>query len=324
MGNTVVLAGGSGFIGTALAKSLTERGYHVVTLTRSARANPDFGEDVVWSASPVGTDVNSPVGTDVNSPVGTDDSSPPWHSVIDGAAAVINLTGRNVDCRHTPESLAVIRSSRVDSTKAIAQAIERAQTPPPVWVQGSAVGYYGDVRDYECTVDSPPGTSALGDITVEWEACIPKDLPHTRTCVVRTGVVLGIGGGALDQLARVTRLGLGGTVSDGGQYLSWIHLRDIVRIFEWCVDTESADGIYNGVSPTPTINREFMRTLRKVLRRPWSPPAPAIAIKIGAWLMGTTASLALESNRAVPSRLLEQGFQFEFTDLEATLRDLLL
>lgn len=297
---TVVLAGGSGFLGSAIASALHAQGYEVVTLTRSPRSQPPFGRDVAWDGKNAGD----------------------WYAAVEGAAAVINMTGRNVDCRHTDENLAVIRSSRVDATRAVGAAILAAATPPPVWVQGSAIGYYGDVRDEVCTEETGPGDSPLAKVTVDWEAAVPDTPPQTRVCFLRTGMVLGKDG-ALPRLAKVTKLFLGGTVGDGGQYMSWIHVDDIVGIVQWFLNNDSAAGHYNAVSPTPPTNKDFMSTLRKVLNRPWSPPAPAFAVRIGAALMGTAGSLALDSTRAVPERLLAQGFQFKFADLEGALRDLL-
>ncbi|MEM7165408.1 MAG: TIGR01777 family oxidoreductase [Planctomycetota bacterium] len=296
----IVLAGGSGFLGRALAQHLSALGHEIITLTRSPRSKPSVGRDVAWDARSAGD----------------------WHQSLDGAAAVINLVGKNIDCRHTDANLALIRSSRVDATRAIGEAIGAANTPPPLWIQGSAAGLYGDVRDHESTEESAPGNTPLSEIAVDWEQAVPNETPGTRVCILRTGVVLG-DSGALPVLAKLTRFGLGGSAGDGSQFMSWIHVADIVGIVDWFLATPTAAGAYNAVSPSPITNKAFMQTLRKVLKRPWSPPAPAFALRLGATLMGTDPSLALDSMRCVPSRLLAEGYAFAHTDLESALADLL-
>jgi uncharacterized protein (TIGR01777 family) len=298
---TIVIAGGSGFIGTALAQEFIRRGRPVVVLTRAPRARPDGVREVAWDGAKLG----------------------PWAAELDGAAAVINLTGKNINCPHTPENLQTITASRVNSVRAIAAALAQAKSPPPVWVQASATGYYGDTGDRLCDESSPAGDDALAQICREWEqAFASASLPATRRVGLRIGFVLGWGGGALPVLARLTRLFLGGAAGSGRQYISWIHLDDLVRIFVAAVEDEAFHGTYNAVAPNAVTNTEFMRSLRRALGRPWSPPAPAWAVKLGARLMGSEPSLALISQRSAPARLLQGGFQFQFPELAGALREL--
>jgi len=198
------------------------------------------------------------------------------------------------------------------------------KTPPRVWVQASATGYYGDTGDRLCGETAPNGQDPLAEICREWEnTFLSAALPATRRVVLRIGFVLGREGGALPVLARLTKLFLGGSAGSGRQYISWIHLSDVVRMFAAAVASEGLAGTYNAVAPAPVTNAEFMRELRRALRRPWSPPAPALAVKLGARLMGTEGSLALISQRCSAQKLLAAGFQFQFPELSPALRHLL-
>lgn len=296
----VVLAGGSGFIGQALARELQGHGYEVVNLSRSPRAGQDGIAEIQWDGEHLG----------------------PWVNSLEGAEAVVNLAGRNINCPHTPENLAQITSSRVNSVRVIADAISQTANPPRVWVQASAVGFYGDTGDRVCDESSPAGTGSLADICRKWEdALCASHLPHTRTTVLRIGFVLGREGGALPVLKRITRLFLGGAVGSGRQYISWIHQADLTRMFLAAIE-EDLSGAYNAVGPEPVTNAGFMRELRRACHRPWSPPAPEFAVRMGSKLMGSEASLALMSSRCRPRRFQERGFQFQFSGLGAALRDL--
>ncbi len=297
----IVIAGGSGFIGTALAQEFIRRGYAVIVLTRSPRARTDGIREVAWDAKNFGD----------------------WAAQLDGATAVINLTGKNINCPHTPENLRAITASRMDSVNAVAAAIAQASVPPLVWVQASAVGFYGDTRDAACDESAPSGTDNLANICRQWEAaCANLALPQTRKVILRIGFVLGRDGGALPVLARLTKLFLGGAVGSGRQYISWIHLADLVAMFLAVVERENMSGTFNAVAPNAVTNAEFMRELRRALHRPWSPPAPALAVKLGAKLMGSDPSLALISQRCMPRKFQEAGFQFQFHELRGALQNL--
>lgn len=299
--NRIILAGGSGFIGTALAFEFARRGYEVVVLTRRPEARADKIEEVAWDGKTAGA----------------------WSQYLDGAKAVINLTGKNVNCRHTPENLRAITASRVDSVRALGQAAALVETPPRVWVQASGIGFYGDTGERVCDECAPMGTDALATVCRDWEGALQGlELPRTRKVFIRIGFVLGREGGGFPILAGLTRKFLGGTAGNGRQYVSWVHLADLVRMFAAAVERDDLDGTFNAVAPNPVTNAEFMRELRGALHRPWSPPVPALAVKIGARLMGTEPSLALTGQRCVPKHFLDSGFEFEFSELRPALADL--
>jgi len=300
-GKRIVITGGSGFIGTVLAREFSRRGDTVIVLTRSPRERPDGVREVLWNGKQLGE----------------------WIQHLDGAEAVINLTGKNINCPHTPENLRAITGSRVNSVNAIGLALEHLKIPPRVWVQSSAVGFYGNTKDRSGDETAAVGHDPLAQVCDAWEkAFIAVKALHTRKVTLRTGFVLGREGGALPVLAKLTKLFLGGAAGDGRQYISWIHLADLVQMFVAAVENENFSGAFNAVAPNAVTNAEFMRELRRALHRPWSPPVPAWAIKLGAWLMRGEGSLALASQRCSPGRFAAAGFQFQFPNLPAALNDL--
>jgi uncharacterized protein len=298
----VVLAGGSGFLGRALAAELIKCDYDVIVLTRAPRGRGDGVREAEWDGEHVGE----------------------WIQCLDGADAVVNLAGRSVNCRHTPENLREIAGSRVNSVRAIAGGIQQVTHPPRLWVQSGAAGYYGNRYDEWCDEKTSNGQGRLAEICRQWEETFYSvDAPKTRRILFRIGIVLGGEGGALLLLARYTKWFLGGAAGSGRQYISWIHLVDLVRMFRLALEYDNFfAGIYNAVAPNPVSNAEFMRTLRRTLYRPWCPPVPVWAVKLASRLTHTEASLALDGCRCAPKRFLESGFQFKFTELRAALKDI--
>lgn len=295
----IVLAGGSGFIGSALARECLAKYGEVVVLTRAPRKRDDGVREVEWSGEHIGE----------------------WIKFLDGADAVINLAGKNISCRHTEENIRALTESRVNSVCAIGQALEHVKVPPPVWVQASAIGYYGNAGERICDETSPNGSDTLSDICRQWEYAFNHvPAPGTRKVLLRIGIVLGRDGGALPVLAKLTKWFLGGSAGSGKQFMSWIQIKDLMRIFEESIARRDWLGTFNAVAPNSVQNAEFMCELRRVLHHPWSPPAPALAIKLGAKLMKTEPSLALDSCRVVPKRLAEAGFQFQFPVLGGALK----
>jgi uncharacterized protein (TIGR01777 family) len=298
---SIVIAGGSGFIGRALAAEFSRCGYAVTILTRAPRERGDGVNEILWDGEHIGE----------------------WISVLEGADALINLAGKNINCPHTPENLQAITGSRVNSVKVLNEAVGHVKVPPSVWVQASAVGFYGDTRDRICNETSPNGSGALADICHEWENAFSQvKALAIRKAALRIGFVLGRDGGALPVLASLARIFLGGAAGSGRQYISWIHLADLVRMFTTVVESDKFYGAFNAVAPSPVTNAEFMRELRRVYHRPWCPPSPELAVRIGARLMGGEPSLALISQRCVPGKFADAGFQFQFPKLPAALRDL--
>lgn len=297
----IILAGGSGFVGQALAPVLVAKGYDVVVLGRSAAHRKDGVDYLQWDGKTVGR----------------------WSSALEGAQALVNLTGKNINCRHTSENRREIIRSRVDSVRVLGEAIANCATPPKVFAQASGVGYYGDTGEQIVDENAPPGNDFPAEVCRLWEGAFNAlVLPATRKVVLRLGVVLGRDGGALPVLEKLTRWFLGGAVGTGLQFISWIHVADLIQTFVSVIERPELTGVFNATAPAAVPNHEFMRELRRALQRPWSPPVPAPFVRAGAWLMGSEGELALLSSRCFPRRFLEQGFRFQFRNLREALNDL--
>jgi len=297
----IILAGGSGFVGQALAPVLVAKGYEVVVLGRSAAHRKDRVDHLQWDGKAV----------DV------------WASALEGAEALVNLTGKNINCRHTPENRREIIRSRVDSVRVLGEAIANCTTPPKVFAQASGVGYYGDTGDEVVDEDAPPGSDFPAEVCRQWEGEFDElDLPATRKTILRLGVVLGRDGGALPLLEKLTRWFLGGAVGNGRQFISWVQVADLIQMFVSAIERPELTGMFNATAPAAVTNREFMRELRSALHRPWSPPVPAPFVRAGAWLMGSEGDLALLSSRCAPRRYLEHGFPFQFPTLREAFANL--
>jgi uncharacterized protein len=282
MSKKVILAGGSGFLGQALAQALAGEGWDPVILTRAPREDAAFRE-VLWNGETGGA----------------------WAAELEGAAAVVNLAGRSLNCVHTLENSREILDSRVNAVKALGKGYARTKHPPPVWIQCSASGIYGNAGDRLCDESLPPGPGFLAEV------CAALELPGVRRVVLRIGVVLGRSGGAFPPLARLARRFLGGAAGSGRQYLSWIHRDDLIRIFVAALNSPEMSGTYNACAPVAVSNAEFMRTLRAAVGRPWSPPAPEFAVRLAArYLLHTEATLILH------------GFSFKYGLLTPALADL--
>lgn len=299
----VILAGGSGFLGRSLARHLLDAGYDdVVVLTRSDAATDRAGvRHVTWDGKTQGE----------------------WSRELDGAVAVINLAGRNVNCRYNAANRREIVESRVDSVRAIGTAIRACANPPTVLIQAATLAILGDAGDAIRDESAAPGVGFSPDVAKAWEAAFNESItPNTRRILLRISFALGRDGGALGTLATLTRCFLGGTVGTGRQYISWIHVDDLCRLMIWAIENDHAKGLYNATAPNPVTNAEFMRELRGALHRPWSPPAPSWAVRVGAFFLRTEPELALWGRRGIPKRLVDEGFAFRFPELRDALRDL--
>ena len=297
-GDRVVLAGGSGFLGGHLARHLAVDGVDVVVLTRSPDRHVGPGRAVAWDGRTIG----------------------PWAAELSGARAVVNFAGKSVDCRYTAANLLEIDASRVDSVRVLHSALRDCQGPPPVWVQAASLAILGDSGDEECDESAWPGRGVAVQTCLKWEdALFQEQDPDVRVVCLRISFVLGADGGALERLGTLARCGLGGTVGSGRQWISWLHVDDMNRIFRRAIEDTALRGVVNATGPNPATNREFMRALRRAVHRPWSPPAPAWAVRVGARLMGTEPSLALTGRRGVPGCLEGLGFEWEHPDLDTAL-----
>ena len=297
----VVIAGGTGFLGRNLAAHLTDSGWHVLVLSRSAPASAMRWHHARWDARTPGD----------------------WVRYLDGADAVVNLVGRTVDCVKTPDHCDEILRSRVESTTVLGRALRTVTHLPRVWVQMATAHRYGDPPDVVCDEDSPFGHGFAPFVGQAWEEAFDREAPAPlRKVVLRTSFVLGTSGGALPRLASLVRVGLGGTVGSGTQGISWIHEHDMNRLFERAIDDERMSGAYIATAPNPVSNAGFMRELRAALHRPFGLPAMSWMVRAAAPILQTDAELALFGRYCVSRRLREEGFEFQFPDVRSALADL--
>jgi len=301
MPKKVILAGGSGFLGRSLAEHLLVKGYEVIIFSRGQTREEKGLRYVQWDGTHLGE----------------------WSREIDGSYAVINFTGKSVNCIYTKKNREEIIRSRLDSVKVLDQAIRESVRPPQAFIQAGSLAIFGDTTN-QCDEDGQHGTGFSVEVCEAWEqAFFAQELPDTRKVMLRIGFVLGKNGGALEPLMKLVSLNLGGTVGSGRQYISWLHIDDCNEMFLQVMENPLMSGLYNATSPTAVTNREFMATLRKVMKKGWSPPAPAPFVWLGAYLfMQTEPSLALTGRNCVPKRLMDQGFSFRYTNLETALRDI--
>jgi uncharacterized protein (TIGR01777 family) len=297
----VVIAGGTGFLGQSLARHLTATGHDVVVLSRRTPARAPAWTHAAWDARTSGD----------------------WVRHLDGAAALVNLAGRTVDCVKTPDHCDEILRSRVESTIVLGRALRKVGNLPRVWVQMATAHIYGDPPDVVCDEDSPFGYGLAPFVGQAWEDALQREAPaQIRKVVLRTSFVLGKGGGALPKLAALARFGLGGTVGSGRQGISWIHEHDMNRLFVRAIEDEQMSGAYIATAPNPVSNAEFMRELRRALRMPIGLPAMSWMVRAAAPLLRTDPELALFGRYCVSRRLREAGFDFQFPDVRSALRDL--
>ncbi len=297
----IVLAGGSGFLGQELAHDLVALGYDPVILTRSMRGKTGRVRQVQWDGKTIGK----------------------WAIELDGAKAVVNLTGKSVNCRYTHENLREINESRVNSVRVVDEAISKCTRPPEVLVQTASLAIYGDAGNRLCDENSPAGDGIPVETCRLWEEAFNEGkTPFTRRIILRIGFVLGKSGGALGTLSKLVKCFLGGTVGSGRQYISWLHVADMNRMFLWAIERDDVHGVFNATSPNPVTNAEFMRELRRALHRPWSPPTPSWAVHVGSWFMRTEPCLALTGRRCDPKQFLQHRFEFRFPNLREALGDI--
>jgi uncharacterized protein len=311
----VAIAGGTGFLGRKLANKLTEAGHEVLILTRrpsTFTSNVDVDNNR-RSTSTSGASVEirwKPDGT-----AGT------LAKDLEGVDAVVNLAGEGIaDQRWTAARKEALRSSRVLSTRTLVRAIGECSRPPSVFVSASGVGYYGAHGDEAVTEDTPPGSDFLARLCVEWEQeARAATSPQTRVVNVRTGLALAADGGALKKMLLPFKLGLGATMGSGDQYMPWIHTDDWTSLVAWLIDTKIASGAFNATAPAPITNREFTRTLGRVLGRPAFFVAPAFVLRTA---LGELSTALLTGQRALPACAEQMGFRFRYHTLEPALRSL--
>ena len=306
----IVLPGGSGSVGELLAEHFHAQGDTVVVLSRTPRARP-------WTVLPWD---------------GVHEG--PWVDALDGADAVIGLSGRTVNTRSTPEHRREIYDSRIGPTQLLSRVLRGLRNPPSVWLNASTATIYRHALDRpQSEADGEigghePGVPAAWQFSVkvglDWEAALfDGDLPHTRRLALRTSLVMSPQPGSIFAvLSRLARLGLGGTNGKGTQRVSWMHAHDYVRAVDTMLREDAWDGVVNLAAPEAPPNREFMRTLRRAWHMPFGPPAPEWAIQVGTFLLRTEPELVLKSRWVYPGRLEREGFRFDFPDWASAAKDL--
>lgn len=303
--NKLIIAGGSGFLGLNFTKHLAMNApnqWDVIILSRSQpNCDPKHAQWVQWDGRTLGE----------------------WTERLIGATHILNLAGRSIDCRKTPDRWRQIIDSRVDTTNLIGEALRQIDHAPECWVQMSAIGIYGTESNNICTEESEHGADQLAQVVQLWEATFETSCPlSTRAVTLRSGVVLGRDSGAFPVLHRLARFGLGGKAGSGKQGISWIHIHDICRLIENAFNTHRT-GVYNACTDDPKSNADFMRALRKAINQPIGLPAPGLGIRIlCSIVLDTDASLALKGAYCSPKRLIDEGFEFKFAEIDSAMHDL--
>jgi uncharacterized protein (TIGR01777 family) len=299
----VMITGGSGLIGRALAADLARDGHEVIVLSRRAERITDLpaGVSAVW------WDGHTTEG---------------WGPRASGVDAIINLAGENISSgRWTKKRKDRILKSRLSAGQAVVRAVTAAAQRPRVAIQASGAGYYGPCGDEIITEERPPGQDFLSGVAVDWEASTaPLEALGLRRAVIRTGVVLSTAGGALPRMMLPFRLFAGGRLGNGRQWFPWIHIADEVGAIRFLIENEAASGPFNLTAPAPLTNTEFSRLMGQILKRPALILVPGPILRM---LFGEMATALLDGQRAVPQRLLQMGFKFRFADAGSALRDLL-
>lgn len=298
----IIIPGGTGYLGKILTTYFNARGFNVVVLSRSSDNRDKRARFVHWDGEHLGA----------------------WADELEGAVAVVNMAGRSVDCRYTQRNKAEIYASRLRSTRIVGEAIARCAKPPKVWLNSSSATIYRHALERE--MDEATGEIGTGfsvDVCRRWEQTLADaPTPHTRKVAIRSAIVIGKESEALGALRRIVRLGLGGVLGAGMQFVSWIHDADFTRAVHWLIEHDELEGAFNLAAPNPLTNREFMRELREVYGRGFGLSATKLMLEFGAFFLRTETELVLKSRRVVPARLLESGFQFEHEEFRAAMNEI--
>ena len=294
----IVLAGGSGFLGGALEAVLTQQGHSVALLTRSPK--PETTNQIAWTP---------------------DGSAGSWVKQLTGTDAIVNLAGEGIaDRRWTDERKRTLRNSRLLPTRSLVAAMRQLSPAPTVFVSQSGINFYGPRGSDLTTESTAAGSDFLAGLCVEWEQEAEQASSFTRVVTLRTSPVLSHSGGVMGKMLLPFRFGVGGPFGDGAQYMPWVHMKDWLDLVLWFLTNDRTRGAFNATAPGPVTNREFARTLGRVLHRPAFIPVPGVALRL---MVGELAEILLTGQRAVPARAEEMGFRFAFPQLEPALRDLL-
>ncbi|RAW03558.1 TIGR01777 family oxidoreductase [Pseudochryseolinea flava] len=298
----IIIAGGSGYIGTVLCDFYKDKASEIIILSRRVEKTEAPIRTVLWDATTLGE----------------------WKHELENADMLVNLVGKSVNCRYTEENKNEILRSRIASTHILGEAVQQLKSPPSLWIQSSSATIYRHSIDLMMTeAEGEKGSNFSENACVKWENTFNTiPLSRTRGVILRTSIVLGRRDGAFPRLMNLVRAGLGGQQGSGEQFVSWIHERDFVNVIEWIRTHPTACGIYNCASMQPVTNKEFMNSLCKAMHVPFALPAPEFLLRWGAKIIGTETELILKSRKVYPERLLDHGFVFEFPDLKSALVDL--
>lgn len=304
----IILAGGSGFLGRVLADDFAAKGNEVVILTRNPKARAGLIREVRWDGESVGD----------------------WAKELEEACAVINLAGVSVNCRYHARNRKLLLDSRLNSTRVLGEAIAQCANPPPVWLNSSTATIYkhtlGAAWDERGEIGGCVEAKDFFSVQIatEWERTLNEAItPRTRKVALRSAMVLGHAkNSVLPNLLRLARLGLGGSLAGGRQFVSWIHQQDFCHATEWIIEHENLSGPVNLAAPNPVTNAEFMATIRGACLAPFGLPASRWMLEVGAFFMRTETELVIKSRRVVPGKLASSGFPFEFPELKPAIEDL--
>lgn len=300
----ILIAGGSGFIGSALVNALQGEGHAITVLARNERsANEKLGSKarvLPWDGEFVGA----------------------WAEAVNGADVIVNLAGESIgDGRWSKARKEKILQSRLKATRAVVDAIVKAEKKPSLLINASAVGFYGNVPSGDVDESHAPGDDFLANVCKEWELEARRaESAGVRVALIRTGIVLSKNGGALPRMLTPFKFFIGGKIGSGAQWMPWIHLDDHLGVIKYIIGNQSLNGAVNLSAPQPAMMKEFARALGKAMHRPSIFPVPGFVLKV---MLGQMSSLVLEGQRAVPKKLLSAGYQFQYPDLLTALKDVL-
>jgi uncharacterized protein (TIGR01777 family) len=294
MGQKIVIAGGTGFIGQYLNQRFRNEGFEVLIVSRDAH-------HINWNNDAQLTEA------------------------LEGAATLINLAGKSVDCRYNETNKSLILNSRVETTRKLQQIIEQCKTPPKLWINSSTATIYRHSEDK--AMDEYTGEIGSGfsvEVAKAWEkAFFEKPVSNTRKVALRIAITIGKNGGVMKPYINLVKYGMGGRQGSGRQMFSWVHIEDLFRVIRFVMDNEDMNGIYNCAAPNPVPNRTFMREMRNILKPLISFPSPKILLKAGAFLINTETELILKSRWVIPEKLTEKGFIFKYPDIRSALKNIL-
>ena len=299
----IVLAGGTGFLGGLLAERFKHR-YAITVLSRSPSRFEDGINYVQWNARTLGD----------------------WKKELEGAQILINLTGKSVDCRFTDANRKLILNSRIESTKVLADAVQKVSNPPALWINAAGASIYSPSRTNRSTEeDESVGDSFMAQVSKQWEDVLfssNESLPDIRKVALRISLILGASGGVAPKLFRFSRLFLGGSQGSGKQMMSWMHAEDFVSAVEFIINNKGVSGPVNMASPQAVNNKEFMKALRKAVKRPFGFPAPTPVLRLAAALMGSEPELVLTDMNVYPEKLLDFGFHFRYPEIKEAVNSI--